>query len=1272
MNAKNLPLKFGFVALLVAVSIWSLYGRGVRQGIDLRGGHSLVFEIRTNEMERNKLEREKKELAAQLERAGSEDQRDRLRQSIRTVEAEIERYEQAGADPSDLSERMIAILKNRIDPDGLLGTEWRPLGNNRFEVRIPAGSAELQAAGNAYFRELDALEQDNLEQSKIRRLIEAPASQREQMLKSLGHNDGQEMVCLRNVLESYRNMQQAQTDLEKKRKLRDDAAAEYTDAVKSEAPKEVQEQAKAKGDKADEDLKTAGKNLNKALEDHDKSRKEALRRGEIVLEDLQKDVLGYYVSPNEAAASRKEGHKVEVQRRRKLFEEKVDTVKGEYPGRKDEIDRVVEAYKNWANLRGHLDDPSDLKRLIAKAGVLEFRIVRFLPAPGRDFVVSEDELRQYKAYLEKEGPDGVRKRNGKYIWLPVHGEPEEGDYSGQPVWKHNDGRHYMLVCNQEGFTMLREQAGWKLTGAHPTLDDMNRPAVAFQFDEKGARLFAALTGAHKTHAMAIVLDDEVYSAPVIKERIFDRGIITGRFTREETGELARTLEAGSLPAKLNPNPVAENNFGPSMGEINLRMGLTAGYWSLIAVALFILFYYRVPGLIADVALLLNLVLILGAVSLMSAVLTLPGIAGVVLTIGMAVDANVLIFERLREEQAKGQSVRMALKNAYERAFSAIFDSNLTTLIICLILGWVGSEEVRGFAITLGLGVVISLFTALVVTRWIFQFLLDRRLISRPLSMMQLISSPKVNWVSKRYFFWCVSIFLMVVGVISVVSQGRGIMGIEFSSGTQELVKFKDDALIDGKLPNDALVERAFKDQAAKAGTAQAGELANTVRVVTRNAPNRVANFLKDYGKENQVKLADWRGNKRFFELVDKNGDGALAKQEMEERLPSAEYWVEATASDQESRKVISSTISSAFGQVLKTRQACEFRLGSGEDGEPAKLGAGKGGSLTFASLAGKSGSEVITKELLAKASTNDRAIMENFEGGILFVFSDVRPAITRVDLRDRVRDMRNAADFSEQRFNKTEVIGLTRAPGEGDECTAFAVLVKPAETVNPEQLLAKEKELIGLAFGREQAGETRNFDAAIAGEMTQRAIVAIVLGWLAIVAYLWFRFGSARWGLAAVICLIHDVTIVVGLIGVSYWLFDTFLGRVLAIEVFKIDLPMIAAVLMIIGYSVNDTIVVFDRIRENRGKLASVSYEVINKSINQTLSRTLLTSGTTLIVLVIMYVSGGPGIHPFGYALLIGVTFGTYSSIAIATPLLLGFKKALLVRAVAQPVPQEA
>jgi SecD/SecF fusion protein len=255
------------------------------------------------------------------------------------------------------------------------------------------------------------------------------------------------------------------------------------------------------------------------------------------------------------------------------------------------------------------------------------------------------------------------------------------------------------------------------------------------------------------------------------------------------------------------------------------------------------------------------------------------------------------------------------------------------------------------------------------------------------------------------------------------------------------------------------------------------------------------------------------------------------------------------------------------------------------------------------------------------------------------------------------------------------VIGLPQGgeAGEGEKAdqafTSFAILVQPDDIdkvkqspKNWDEFAVGERDLLEHALHREGTIPTINFDASIAGQTKWSAIMALIIGWAVIILYLWVRFGQLSWGLGAVICLIHDVTIMVGLVAISGWLFEHmgWLSKALLIEPFKLDLMMITALLTIIGYSVSDTIVVFDRIRENRGKLVHLNEHVINSSINQTLARTLITSGTVFAVVFIMYVWGGPGIHSFNYALLAGVFFGTYSSIAVASPILLGFKGAVI------------
>ena len=1200
MNAKNLPLKFLFLIVLVAVCLLSIHFNGLKQGIDLRGGHSLTFEIRTNEAQSAALKDRQAELREDLANADP-DGKAEIQQALERVTQELDRIAATGAEASDLIDRIVSTLKQRVDPRGLYNTEWRPLGANRFEVRMPAARTDSRDAKLAYMRAIEALEATNIRPSEIRRVLQVTGEQRQRQIDLLSDKDPAMIAPLEQLASLYDVMMTARKQgAESAGYL--NALAAYEQAMRS----------------------LLAKNISPA--------------------ELQ-GILGNYVPPVEADSLGKDG----TDSRMAVYRDQFDQFVEAHASRAAKIADVRDLYEQWAQKRQYLDDPSDLIRLIAKAGVLEYRIAPLRPGAGEGARISEADLTRYVQELQTKGPEYGRSRNERFLWFPIHGE--RSGYDGL-VTADFAGKRYVLLYNQSGYVMLRQpgKGSWKLDSAYVTTDDKNRPAVGFTFDEAGARLFGQLTADHKGDQMAVLLDEEVYSAPTIQAVISKRGIITGQFTVDEVRDLVRTLEAGSLPARVNPNPVAENTFGPAIGAINRETGIKAAYWGLICVAIFMMVYYMLAGAIANVALVLNIVLILGAMSLLNAVFTLPGIAGVILTIGIAVDANVLIFERLREEQAKGQSVRMALKNAYQRAFSAIFDANLTTLITCLILAWVGTEEIRGFAITLALGVMFSLFTAMVVTRWIFQTLLDGNLVKRPVTMMRILGVPKVNWMSKRYFFWGLSAVFVAMGIASLVWQKSNVLGIEFSAGTQAVIQLKDDALLDGKLPNDQTVAKDFRNMAAGLGY---DKLRDTSRVETLINPNRVQDFLASHNlpPASDISLAQWQQAKlpeAYFEQLDRNTDGQVSVEELDEYLPQTSYQVSTTENELERIRQVARD---AFGKALQVRTPSSFGLAKAM--RSAELGV---------NLA-PNGLTRLTPTMWAKAAPSFRDSLEDYQGGLLMVFGNVEPAMTLADLTQRIREMRLQPDYADQ-LNPTQVLGLVPVGDEG--YSSLAVLVKPSDFEAMRRpgawntFAEKELNLVSDAFERSEAMPATNFDAAIAGEAAQLAVVALILSWLAIIAYLWFRFGNWRWGMAAVVCLIHDTVIVVGLVAASGWLHE-YLGF-LGVQSFKIDLAMVAAVLTVIGYSVNDTIVVFDRIRENRGKLTTVTPMVINASINQTLSRTLLTSGTTLIVLVIMYVWGGAGIHAFAFALLVGVLFGTYSSVAVASPLLMGFRKALVAR----------
>jgi len=297
-------------------------------------------------------------------------------------------------------------------------------------------------------------------------------------------------------------------------------------------------------------------------------------------------------------------------------------------------------------------------------------------------------------------------------------------YTANPVGTDAQGRpvYYLLGVRQEV-----ELTGEAITDARVDFDELNRPQVSMTMNSEGARIWARLTGANVGKHIAIVLDNVVYSYPVVNERIpSGRSSITGLASQKEAQDIVTVLKSGALPAPVDI--VEERTVGPSLGEASIRAGLRSTLIGLLLVALFMIFYYRTAGMIADLALVLNLIFILGILAAFKATLTLPGIAGIMLTIGMAIDANVLIFERMREELATGKTFRAALDLGYSKALSAIFDGNITTFFTGVILYSFGIGPIQGFAVTLMAGIAASLFSALVITRIVFDYLvLERKL-----------------------------------------------------------------------------------------------------------------------------------------------------------------------------------------------------------------------------------------------------------------------------------------------------------------------------------------------------------------------------------------------------------------------------------------------------------------------------------------------------------------------------------------------------------------
>jgi len=579
--------------------------------------------------------------------------------------------------------------------------------------------------------------------------------------------------------------------------------------------------------------------------------------------------------------------------------------------------------------------------------------------------------------------------------------------------------------------------GEQLVDAQPDFDQNGRPAVSFRFNPTGARQFGDYTAENIGNPFAIVLDNEVISAPVIQSHIpGGSGIITGNFTVEESTQLAVLLRAGALPAGLEF--LEERTIGPELGADSIAAGKIACIVAFVLVLAFMGASYGLFGLFANIALVLNVGLIFGLLSLVGATLTLPGIAGIVLTIGMAVDANVLVFERIREEMRTAKGPARAIELGYEKAMSAIVDANITTFITAVILYAMGSGPVRGFAITLGLGIITSVFTALFVTRLIVIIWFERK---RPRTVLQGRMLRLVPRDTSLDFFSRWRIWLGISGVMILVAIGsfafQGLnFGIDFKGGT-------------------------------------------TIR--TQSAE--------------PVDVAQYRGAIDGLGLGDVN---------------------------------ITEVFDPTFGP-------------------------------------------------------------------------DENVAMIRIQAQDDTESV------------SPEVIEQVRAALEAQ---VPDITFTSVESVGPK----------------------------VSGELIQAAVIAVALAIAAVLVYIWLRF-EWQFALGAVLALVHDVALTIGIFS--------------ELQI-QFDLAIIAALLTIVGYSLNDTVVVFDRVRENLRKYKQKPLrEVLNISINETLSRTVMTSVTTLLALFALYFLGGDVIRGFVFAMIWGVVIGTYSSIFVASTILmwLGVKR---------------
>ena len=555
----------------------------------------------------------------------------------------------------------------------------------------------------------------------------------------------------------------------------------------------------------------------------------------------------------------------------------------------------------------------------------------------------------------------------------------------------------------------------------------NEPYVSIDMTSRGAKVFGNITAQNVGNRMAIVLDEIVRSAPVIQEKILGGSAqISGSFTHAEASDLAIVLRVGALPAPVDT--IQKLTVGASLGKDSIQKGLTSGLFGALMVLVFMVIYYRLSGIVANIALVLNILFLFTGLAILSATLTLPGIAGIVLSIGMAVDANVLIFERMREEFSLGKSVKSSIDGGFGKAFLTIVDSQVTTLITAMALFLFGTGPIKGFAVTLSLGIIFNLFTALFCSRLMFDVKNSIKPI-KELKFLRFMQQPTIDYMKLKKIAFSVSGLLVAIGIIAFVqiARGKANMGVDFTGGS--LLQYK------------------------------------------------------------------------------------------------------------------------------------------------------------------------------AQQS---------------FTMDEVRKAFSR---------------------QKLDGVNLQEVENENRLIVKMKKSVKAVAELNEQVGVVLDTELKDKGFVLESQSE---IGSSISAVLRNKAIQAIFISFAGVIVYLAFRF-DLSFGFGAAIATFHDVLVVLALC----WIMNI-----------EITLLIVTALLTLAGYSLNDSVVVFDRIRENMNKSGTQSFmAVINDSINQVLSRTVVTSLTSAMVLLAIFLFGGSVIHDFSMALLVGVLVGTYSSIFIASPVLTLWRK---------------
>lgn len=1220
--SKNLIWKVVLIVVVVALAGLTLYppNKKLKPGMDLGGGTSLIYEINAQGL--------------------------------------------TSQEKHGLSQKMITVLRRRIDPANIQNLIWRPQGNTRFEIQMPLASAEARTKRAQYEKALNALLAENVNPAVIMRELSRPAGERTDYFKTVARDSNDRAQILNNLADAYdarQQLQKSRDELKSKLQTPENLiklAGLDLEQIKThlgEWMKLNDEQLKAKlveflGSENNLDLLTRYTKMYAEwakvvdeLTDTETGKNIEYKQARAALNrlNLSEDQIKMVLETDPSGSSKRN--------------RAIDDLAGQFPEAAEKIKAAVAAYDEYYPFRGRLDDPGDIQRMLKGAGILEFRI---LPTMGHPDVDS-DQMAVYVDTLRSKGPRYAS--DNKYAWCEVE-KLDEWVARGADGMVHSkmadkEGRsaivapfgdkYYVLASSKPDECVLHGgKKEWKLERSSPGQDQYGRRAINFALDERGGVLFANVTGKNIDRPLCIILDGIAISAPTINSRIYTRGQITGTFTATQIDDMVNKLNAGSLPARLIEQPISIKTIGPSLGADNRDRGIKAGFIGLIVVLLCMLGYYMLAGSIADMALLLNLLFILAVMAGLRATFTLPGIAGIILTIGMSVDANVLIFERIREEQQKGSSLGMAIRNGYQRAFRTIVDANLTTFITAAILFWRASEEIKGFAIVLMLGILSSMFTAIFVTRVVFDWLLSKRMIKDHIFMLSIVRHPNINWMKLRPVFLGVSLSLIAAGLVIFFTRDNtenNKYDIEFTGGTSVQINLKDPT-----------TRQQVQDRFQEAGRQLANPALSTANIysvgksnrefeITTTETNKLVTRVSLGSASSEtaasvtaaIRKAQRRLQTSLTNLIvtkDSNGTGfVVATSQPNKSVVKAVLggaFPDAQISEPQVDEVVNEAIMKAFGDKLQIQQ----------DLEP----------------------KIVSKEKITEPVIETYPELVEFVGG-LRITCELGRAVSIEQLNARLSDLRFKPDVQNLNWYGYKIYDKNIAKPEPNKPLKTFVFVSTLPEAGFREMSEEEwsrfvdnetARVLSATKLETSLPRVTQINPSVGAESKTRALIAIVLSLFAIVAYIWVRFGNMRYGIAAIVALVHDVCITLGAVTVCTYIAATTIGKVLLIGDFKIDLAIIAAFLTLIGYSLNDTIVVFDRIRENRKK-AQLKAQTINDSINQTLSRTILTSFTTFIVVLIMYIFGGEALRGFTFAIGFGVIIGTYSSVAIAAPILL-------------------